>query len=80
MFKILVLHIQIQEWEAYDWDFHHLSFAVMRCPHSVAEELVGRQVAEFSFLFLFPRSSSSYYGHDALALTISIVLINEVKV
>ena len=38
-------HIQISEWEAHDWVFCRLSFAVM-C--GVAVELVSWQLADFN--------------------------------
>ena len=39
-------HVQVPEWEAHDWVFRRLSFAVMR---GVSEQLIGRQLADFSW-------------------------------
>ena len=33
-------------WEAHDWVFRRLSFAIMR---GVSEQLIGRQLADFSW-------------------------------
>ena len=39
-------HVQVPEWEAHDWVFRRLSFAIMR---GVSEQLIGRQLADFSW-------------------------------
>ena len=41
-----ISHVQVPEWEAHDWVFRRLSFAVMR---GVSEQLIGRQLADFSW-------------------------------
>ena len=42
-------HLQVPKWEAHDWVFYRLSFAIMR---GVSQQLIGRQLAEFSWWFL----------------------------
>ena len=39
-------HVQVPEWEAHDWVFRCLSFTIM---YGISEQLVGRQVADFSW-------------------------------
>ena len=38
-------HVQVPKWQAHDWVFHRLSFAIMR---GVLEQLIGRQLVDFS--------------------------------